>query len=218
MKYSLLKIAALAGFCAGAGTASAQTADSSATSTRWYVGAGAGFHHYYSINRPYNQLKPAYVQVGYTIKPRIALQAEIQYGRRVKENRGSGEVDGELYDFYYKEDTRSTAITVMARFSRSRPQRHLQFDWLLGVAIVRGTVREFSSRTSSTHTDSYNYHPITATEPHLVGGMSLRYLIGPQWVLGTELLISKNLLIPPINIWGLAPGAGANIGVSYLLK
>ncbi|AIZ64427.1 hypothetical protein PK28_13430 [Hymenobacter sp. DG25B] len=218
MKYPLLKIAVVAGLCAGAGTASAQTADSSAASGRWYVGAGAGLHHYYSINRPYNQLKPAYVQVGYTIKPRVALQAEIQYGRRLQENRESGEVDGELYDFYYKEDTRSTAVTVMARFSRSRPQRHLQFDWLLGLAVVRGTVRESSTRTSATQTDTYNYHPITATEPHLVGGIGLRYLMGPHWAIGTEILVSKNLQIPPISIWGLAPGAGANIGVSYLLK
>ncbi|MCR5889070.1 hypothetical protein LRS06_15090 [Hymenobacter sp. J193] len=155
--------------------------------------------------------------MGYAIKPQLAIQAEIQYGRRLEEDRRSGVVEGELYDFYYKEDTRSMAVTVLARFSRSRPQRHLQFDWLLGVAVVRGTLRETSTRTSATHSDTYTYVPIVNMEPHLMGGISLRYLLNPQLAVATEFMVSKNLHIAPTNIWGLAPGGGASLGVIYKL-
>ncbi|QJX45659.1 outer membrane beta-barrel protein [Hymenobacter taeanensis] len=198
-------------------SATAQTPDSVPAAGKWYVGAGAGYHYYYSINRPYVRARPVYLMGGYTVTPKVSLQAEVQYGRVVNQTHNQGQVDGELYDFTYREETRSTAVTLLARFNRSQPSHHLQFDWLLGLAVVSGMQKDAAYRTSTTTgaSSAYYYQPIRETTPHLVGGLGLRYLLGPHLSIGGELLISKNTKIPPVSVWGLAPGFGANLGVSY---
>ena len=105
---------------------------------------------------------------------------------------------------------------MLARFSRSRPQRPLQFDWLLGLAIIRGSLSETVTRTSATRSERYVFPTTSATEPHVVAGVSLRYLVGPRLAIGAEVLLKKNLYITPYS-WGLIPGKGASLGVSYLL-
>lgn len=199
------------------GTASAQSPDSTKTTGQWYVGAGAGYHFYYSINRPHVWVQPVYLMGGYTISPKVSVQAEVQYGRNIQTSYSQGEVDGKPYDFQYREETQGTAVTVLARFNRSRPDRHLQFDWLLGLALVNGVHKEASFRTSATTGEktSYYYQPIREVTPHLVGGLSLRYLIGPHLAVGAEAMLSKNMKIFPYSVLGLAPGLGATAGVSY---
>lgn len=182
----------------------------------WYVGTGATFHQYVSINRPYSRVEPVYILAGYTIKPKIALQAEARVGYYAETTSGGPSViNGETYDFRTKTETRSTAVTILARFTRSRIQQRFQFDWLAGFAIVHGRQNETIFRTSATHTDSYNYSVIKATQPHFVGGISLRYLFTPHIALGTQLLLNKNMTIPLFFGWG-SPLAGADVGVSYL--
>jgi hypothetical protein len=198
-------------------SANAQTPDAAPLAGKWYAGAGAGYHYYYSINRPYVRAWPVYLMGGYTVTPKVSLQAEVQYGRQTEQTYYQGPVDGEVYDFTYREETRSTAVTLLARFNRSQPSRHLQFDWLLGLAVVNGMQKDAAFRTSTTTGTStaYYYEPIREITPHIVGGLSLRYLMGPHFSLGTQVLVSKNTKIPPISVWGLAPGAGANVGISY---
>jgi len=200
------------------GAAWGQAPDSAGAAGRWYVGGGAAIHNYFSIGAPYYQIKPAYLMGGYVVKPRLAIQAEAQYSRQNEEsNGGNSMIDGEVFNFRTKSQTTSTALTVLARFSRSRPQRPLQFDWLLGLAIVRGSLSETVTRTSATRSERYVFPTTSATEPHVVAGISLRYLVGPHLAIGAEVLLSKNLYILPNNFLGLIPGKGANLGVSYLL-
>ena len=200
------------------GAAWGQVPDSVGAAGRWYVGGGAAIHNYFSIGAPYYQIKPAYLMGGYVVKPRLAIQAEAQYSRQNEEsNGGNSMIDGEVFNFRTKSQTTSTALTVLARFSRSRPQRPLQFDWLLGLAIVRGSLSETVTRTSATRSERYVFPTTSATEPHVVAGISLRYLVGPRLAIGAEVLLNKNLYILPNNFFGFVPGKGANLGVSYLL-
>ena len=200
------------------GAAWGQAPDSAGAAGRWYVGGGAAIHNYFSIGAPYYRIKPAYLMGGYIVKPWLAIQAEAQYSRRNEESDGGNSmIDGEVFNFRTKSQTTSTALTVLARFSRSRPQRPLQFDWLLGLAIVRGSLSETVTRTSATRSERYVFPTTSATEPHVVAGISLRYLVGPHLAIGAEVLLSKNLYILPNNFLGLIPGKGANLGVSYLL-
>jgi hypothetical protein len=186
---------------------------------RWYVGGGAAFHQYYTINRPHSQVRPVYVAGGYYLKPRLALQAELQYGQRTeKRNGGESVIDGETVSIRSKEKTTSTALTLLARFSRSRPQRPLQFDWLLGVAWVHGQSSETITRTSATSQEDFHYTPVSSTSPHLVGGISLRYQLGPKVALSTEVVVNKNLQIPPFTVWGFTLGRGATLGLTYLFE
>ena len=172
------------------GAAWGQARDSASMGSRWYVGGGAAVHSYVSINKPYARTGSPYLMGGYVINPQLAIQAEVHYGRRNEEsNGGNYMVDGELYNFSSKAQTTSTALLLLARFTRSRPQRHLQFDWLLGMAIVHGRLNETATRTSATRSDSYVYPTISATAPHLVGGIGLRYLVSPRFAIGTELLL-----------------------------
>ena len=198
------------------GAARAQAPDSAGAVGRWYVGGGAAIS-YFIIDWPYAQIKPAYLMGGYVVKPRLAIQAEAQYSRRNEESDGGNSViDGEVFNFRTRAQTTSTALTVLARFSRSRPQRPLQFDWLLGLAIVRGSLSETVTRTSATRSERYVFPATSVTAPHLVAGISLRYLVGPRLAIGAEVLLNKNLYIPPYS-WGILPGGGASLGVSYLL-
>ena len=200
------------------GAARGQAPDSAGAAGRWYVGGGAAIHNYFTIAAPYYQIKPAYLMGGYVVKPRLAIQAEAQYSRRNEESDGGNSmIDGEVFNFRTKSQTTSTALTVLARFSRSRPQRPLQFDWLLGLAIVRGSLSATVTQTSATRSERYVFPTISVTEPHVVAGISLRYLVGPHLAIGAEVLLSKNLHILPNNFLGLVPGKGANLGVSYLL-
>ena len=206
--------AALLLFCQGA--AWAQATDSAGQKGRWYAAAGAAYHLYFSIDRAYSQIRPAYVAGGYFINPRVAVQAELQYGQRSEERSGGKNViDGETFAFLTKEKTTSTALTVLCRFSRSRPQRHLQFDWLLGLAWVHHESYETSTRTSATRSESRTVPGHSSTQPHLVGGIGLRYQLRPRLAVGTEVLISKNLRIFPYGVWGLLPGGGATMGITY---
>ena len=215
MNYYALKGAVTLLFASGA--ARGQAPDSAGAASRWYVGGGAAIHSYFSIGAPYYRIKPAYLMGGYIVKPRLAIQAEAQYSRRNEESDGGNSViDGEVFNFRTKSQTTSTALTVLARFSRSRPQRPLQFDWLLGLAIVRGSLSETVTRTSATRSERYVFPTTSATEPHVVAGVSLRYLVGPRLAIGAEVLLNKNLYIPPYS-WGIIPGGGASLGVSYLL-
>ena len=125
-------------------------------------------------------------------------------------------IGGVVYNFRTTSQNTSAALTLLARFSRSRFQRHLQFDWLLGVALVRGSVSEIITRTSATRSESCDLPTQTTTEPHLVGGISLRYLTGLLVAITAELLLSKNMRIAPFN-YGITPGTGASLGVAYLL-
>jgi opacity protein-like surface antigen len=214
MKYLLLALAVLL----LRGTV-AQGQDAAAPAAKqWYVGVGAAAHSYFSINRPYSRLRPAHITGGYYIKPRVALQIELQYGREIGEEQFQSVVDGENVTFLNKTETRSTSVTLLSRFSRSQPQRHLQFDWLLGLAMVYGREQDTTSRTSASGTDTHVYQPILATAPHVVGGISLRYLAGAHVAFNAELLANKNLEIPPISIWGMIPGGGASLGVSYAFQ
>ncbi|WP_216690391.1 outer membrane beta-barrel protein [Hymenobacter siberiensis] len=198
------------------GTTFGQAPDSVARKGRWYAGIGAAYHSYYSINQPHSRIYPAYVSGGYFITSRVALQADVQYGQRTEESSGGESViNGEAFTFRNLEVTTSTALTLLARFSH-RPQRPLQLEWLLGVAWVRGQVSTTITRTSATRSESFYYPDISATEPHVVGGLGLRYQLGPRLALGTEVLISKNLRIPPYGLLGLIPGGGAKVGLSYL--
>ena len=197
------------------GAAWGQARDSAKMGSHWFVGGGAAVHSYININVPYSRTGPPYLMGGYIVDHRLAIQAEVHYGRRNEENNGGDYmVDGELYNFRSKAQTTSTALLLLARFTRSRPQRHLQFDWLLGMAIVHGRLNETNTRTSATRSDSYVYPTISSTAPHLVGGISLRYLVSPRFTIGTELLLSKSI---PFNYWTIIPGGGASLGVSYLL-
>ena len=199
------------------GIVQGQSIDSTKRVGRWYVGGGAAVHRYFTLNAPYYQLKPAYLICGYIIRPRLAVQAEAQYQRQAKESDGGTSViNGVVYNFRKTSYNTSAALTLLARFSRSRFQRHLQFDWLLGVALVRGSVSGIITRTSATRSESYTLPTQTVTEPHLVGGISLRYLIGPRVAITTELLLSKNMRIAPFS-YGIIPGTGASLGVTYLL-
>lgn len=199
-------------------TAQGQEAAVPAATMQWYVGVGAAAHSYYSINRPYSRLRPAHLMVGYQVKPRVALQVELQHGRETDEEQYNSMVNGENYTFLNQTKTRSTSVTLLARFSRSHPQRPLQFDWLLGVAAVHGREQDIIRRTSASGTDTYVYQPIQASAPHLVGGVSLRYLLGPHMVVNAQLVANKNLQIPPISLWGMVPGGGASLGVSYAFQ
>ena len=199
------------------GAAWGQAPDSAGAAGRWYVGGGAAIHNYFSINVPYGQIKPAYLMGGYVVKPRLAIQAEAQYSWRNEESDGGNYmIDGELLNFRTKYQTTGMALTVLARFSRSRPQRPLQFDWLLGLAIVRGSLSETVTRTSATRSERYVFPTRSVTEPHVVAGISLRYLVGPRLAIGAEVLLNKNLRILPYS-WGIIPGGGASLGASYLL-
>ena len=198
------------------GAAWGQAPDSAGAAGRWYVGGGAAIS-YFVLDCPYSQIKPAYLMGGYVVKPRLAIQAEAQYSRRNEESDGGNYmIDGEVFNFRTKSQTTSTALTVLARFSRSRPQRPLQFDWLLGLAIVRGSLSETVTRTSATRSERYVFPTRSVTEPHVVAGISLRYLVGPRLAIGAEVLLNKNLRILPYS-WGIIPGGGASLGASYLL-
>ena len=214
-KYAAVSAAVLLAWYPGA--ARGQAGDSTGRQGRWYVGGGAAFHQYFTLNRPYSlRISPAYVSGGYGITPRLAVQAEVQHGQRIEESSHQGVVDGELFTFEYKEQTTSTALSVLARFGRSQPQRKLQFDWLLGVAVVHARLAETTTRRSATRSNSYVYPVMSSTERHLVWGGGLRYRLGPRLAAETEVLVSKNLGIPPFGYWGLIPGGGATVGVSYL--
>ena len=181
------------------------------------MGGGAAVHRYFTLNAPYYQLKPVYLMGGYIIRPRLAVQAEAQYQRQATESDGGNSViGGVVYNYRTTSQNTSAALTLLARFSRSRFQRHLQFDWLLGVALVRGSVSEIITRTSATSSENYDFPTQTTTEPHLVGGISLRYLTGPRVAIAAELLLSKNMRIAPFS-YGITPGTGASLGVAYLL-
>ena len=181
------------------------------------MGGGAAVHRYFTLNAPYYQLKPVYLMGGYIIRPWLAVQAEAQYQRQATESDGGNSViNGVVYNFRTKSQNTSAALMLLARFSRSRFRRHLQFDWLLGVALVRGSVSEIITRTSATRSESYDLPTQTTTEPHLVGGIGLRYLIGPRVAIATELLLSKNMRIAPFS-YGIISGTGANLGITCLL-
>ena len=178
------------------GAAWGQAPDSAGAAGRWYVGGGAAIHNYFTIAASYYQIKPAYLMGGYVVKPRLAIQAEAQYSRRNEEGDGGNSViDGEVFNFRTKSQTTSTALTVLARFSRSRPQRPLQFDWLLGLAIVRGSLSQAVTRTSATRSERYVFPTTSATEPHVVAGVSLRYLVGPRLAIGAERVLSNKIEI-----------------------
>ena len=198
------------------GAAWGQAPDPAGAAGRWYVGGGAAIS-YFTITLPYSQIKPAYLMGGYVVKPRLAIQAEAQYSRQNEEsNGGNSMIDGEAFNFRTKSQTTSTALTVLARLSRSRPQRPLQFDWLLGLAIVRGSQSSSVTRTSATRSERYVSPATSVTAPHVVAGVSLRYLVGSRLAIGAEVLLNKNLRILPYS-YGIFPGGGANLGVSYLL-
>ncbi|WP_324674506.1 hypothetical protein [Hymenobacter sp. GOD-10R] len=188
--------------------------DTAAAPKYWYVGVGATYHSYNSVNRPYCEAEPLYLAIGYTIKPRVALQGEVRYSRQIKNLSNTSVLNGETYTYRTERDTRSTAVTLLARFRKSQTQRRLQFDWLAGITIVHGREKETTFQTSSTYSQTYNYPINKAIQPHLVGGISLRYLLAPHVTLGTQLLLNKNL-VPFFFGWG-TPFGGADIGVSYL--
>jgi hypothetical protein len=152
---------------------------------------------------------------GYVASPKRALQVEAQYGQYSRNIAYSSAGTGQPTDTYVTETTRSTALTALARFTRTRPEKKLQFDWLLGVALIRGVLSTTIVSTSTGQPTRYDYVPRRRISPHLVGGLSLRYLLGPRLALGTEVVLNKNLHIPPFNIVGFLPGYGANFGVSY---
>jgi hypothetical protein len=188
--------------------------DTVAARKYWYVGAGATFHHYNSVNRPYSSVKPLYLAVGYTIKSRIALQAEFRNGRQIDNSSNTSVLNGEIYTYRTETDTRTKAVTLLARFREGQVQQRLQFDWLVGLAIVYGREKETTFQTSATYSQTYNYPINKATQLHFVGGIGIRYLLTPHLTLGTQLLVNKNL-VPFFFGWG-RPSGGADIGISYI--
>jgi hypothetical protein len=194
--------------------ANAQSSGPSAA-PEWYVGAGAGYHRYFSLNEPHPQTQPVYLVAGFVASPKLALQVEAQYGQYSRNTMYSSAGTGQPNDTYTTETTRSTALTALARFTRTRPEKRLHFDWLLGLALVRGVLSTTIISTSASQTTRYDYVPLRRTSPHLVGGLSLRYLLGPRLAVGTEVVLNKNLTIPPFCIECFLLGRGANFGASY---
>ncbi|NVO33545.1 outer membrane beta-barrel protein [Hymenobacter sp. P5342] len=201
----------------GHSTARGQAPDSTGLKGRWYAGAGVASHKYFTLNGPTSQIRPAYVSAGYYLTPRVALQAELQYGQRTQQsNGGESVIDGETFSVRTKERIKSTALTVLLRYSGRRPQRPLQLDWLLGVAVVHGRSSETITRTSPTRSQSYTSPTRDLTEPHLVAGLGLRYQLGPHVAVGAQAVVNKNLRILPYGGFGMILGSGANLGVTYL--
>lgn len=201
-------------------TAGAQAPDSTTYKPQWYVGAGMALQQYWDFNTPYVRLKPVNVLVGRSIGLRTALQAAIQLGGHNHEHseQGTDYLTGEPYTRYIEEKTRGAAATLLVRFSRSRPQRHLQFDWLVGGAVLFGRERLNATTTKASGKESYKGPVNTSFSPHLVGGISLRYLVGPRLSLGTELTLNRNVSIPLTSALGiLLTGTGANFHLSYRL-
>jgi len=199
-------------------TAGAQAPDSTVRKPQWNVGVGIAQQRYWYFNDPYVDLKPVNVLVGRSIGPRTALQAAIQFGGRNDERSEQGtDFSNEPYTLNVKEKMRGAAATLLVRFNRSRPQRRLQFDWLAGATIVYGVGRTKLTRTSANGTESSYDDVRTGLSPHLVGGISLRYLMGPHLSLGTELTLNRNIFIPPSGLGLLLTGTGANFHLSYRL-
>ncbi|WP_125932495.1 hypothetical protein [Hymenobacter glacialis] len=201
-------------------TAGAQAPDSTTHKPQWYVGAGAALQQYWDFNTPYVRLKPVNVLVGRSIGARTALQAALQFGGRNQEHseQGTDYLTGEPYTRYTEEKTRGAAATLLVRFGRSRPQRHLQFDWLVGGTVLFGRERLNATTTKASGKESYKGPVNTSFSPHLVGGMSLRYLLGPHLALGTEFTLNRNIFIPPTSALGiLLTGTGANVHLTYRL-
>ena len=199
--------------------ASAQAPDSTTLKPQWYVGTGVALQQYWYFDSPYVRLKPVNVLVGRSIGSRTALQAAIQFGGHNDERSEQGkDFSNEPYTLNVKQQTRGAAATLLVRFNRSRPQRRLQFDWLAGAALVYGVGKTKATRTSANGTGSAYEEVRTSFSPCLVGGMSLRYLLGPHLSLGTELTLNRNVLIPltsPLGI--LLTGKGANVHLTYRL-
>ena len=126
-------------------------------------------------------------------------------------------IDGETVSFRTKKRINSAALTVLMRCSGRRPQRPLQFDWLLGLAVVYGRSSETITRTSPTRSQSYTPPTARSTEPHLVVGIGLRYQPGLHWAVGTQVVANKNLQILPFPGFGWVLGSGANLGITDLL-
>jgi len=214
-KYVAAKIALV--LLCGHSTARGQVPDSTGLKGRWYAGAGAAYHRYFTLNGPPSQIRPAYVSAGHYITPRVALQAEGQYGQRTqRRDYGESEIGGETVSIRTTERIKSAALTLLLRGSGRRPQRPLQLDWLLGLAVVHGRSVETITQTSPTRSQSYTSPTRVSTEPHLVAGLGLRYQLGPHVAVGAQAVVNKNLYILPYGGFGMILGRGANLGITYL--
>ena len=199
------------------GAAQGQAPNSAGLTGRWYAGASAATNKYFALHPPSSRIRPAYVSAGYCLTPRVALQAQLQYGQQTQNGvAGRSEVNGQVFSFQTTERSKSTALTVLMCHDLSRQQRRLQVAWLLGVAVVH--VRSSNSLTITTPAGTqYNALPATQSmEPHAVGGLSGRYQLGLQWAVATELVVNRNLLMSPFRSRRFLQGSGANVGVTYL--
>jgi len=101
--------------------------------------------------------------VGYTIKPKLALQGEFRYGHQVKSSSNNSLINGETHTYRTRIETRSTAATLLLRFGENPLQQRLQFDWLGGFTIVHEREEGTTFQTSATYSQTYNYPAIEAT-------------------------------------------------------
>ena len=213
-KYVAAKVALV--LLCGHGTARGQAPDSTGLRGRWYAGAGAATNKYFARRPPSSRIRPAYVSAGYCLTPRVALQAQLQYGQQTQHGlTGRSEVDGQVFRFETTERSKITALTVLMRYDLSRPQRRLQVAWVLGVAVVHNRSSNALTTTTPAGTQRRALPATRSTEPHAVGGLSGRYRLGPRWAVGTELVVNRNLLMSPFRSRRLLQGSGANVGVTY---
>ena len=120
---------------------------------KWYVGAHVSLYDYglqrYNVYSGYNTniLAGPYLYVGRYLRPRLAVQVGLQYGR-LKSTGYSYSQDQNQYR--YVTTQYNGALPVLLRYALTRvPQQRLQVDLLAGAALV--------TTWSYYHRESYNF-------------------------------------------------------------
>jgi len=171
-------------------------AQSSPTSARFYVGAGANLLRDFPSGSEATTLVGPSLTAGMQLTPRLAVQVSAAYHWQHRSftypdfTYGSGTVSSNVRaDFYSKYFT----VPVLLRYTFTEPAAPFHFDGLAGLTLVHGTFKS----TVSTPISGYGYFPdnyhSSSTKANLTLGPAVRYRVAPNVELTASGLLSAAL-------------------------